>query len=304
MRLVDKWIMHVSKEHASVLSNPPVSFVVDNIARDYYHDDRDEFEAGDFPYAVPPWDFCFVEWIEPRTVRLSGCVYPTHPLGMSSTTQMGASIVSLGDVKGVEVTINALDYSCAKSPEWPEFKAKAHSSSRVFLARIFSEFQGRFIDWEMCLFIFTDNDGLATCNILVGNGLAKFPSDEQRGRINNMCQSVYHILGFAFTFSHCKNVKTVDETELMQPPPKVMRRLKLPTIKRYTLKIDGRQSDGRESNGIGQSPAYHLCRGHFATYGPEKPLFGRLVGKFWIPAHTKGSKAAGEVKKSYSAETE
>lgn len=43
-------------------------------------------------------------------------------------------------------------------------------------------------------------------------------------------------------------------------------------------------------------------RGHFASYGPEHGrglLFGKYAGRFWIPAHARGSKDVGEADSSY-----
>jgi len=44
---------------------------------------------------------------------------------------------------------------------------------------------------------------------------------------------------------------------------------------------------------------FHAVRGHFAHYSEDKPLFGKMSGRFWIPAHVRGSKDAGEIKKDY-----
>lgn len=55
---------------------------------------------------------------------------------------------------------------------------------------------------------------------------------------------------------------------------------------------------------IGTMPR-HMCRGHFAEYGPEfgkGMLFGRLSGRFFIPPHMKGKKENGTVEKDYQVE--
>lgn len=301
MRLVDKWMIHNKKHHPEATEQPPVSFVVDNIARDYYHDERDEFEASDFPYAIPPWDYCFVEWNEPRTVRVGGCVYPTQMSAAGSqVTQIGAIVFSYGSKQGCLGTARLLESSCAKSDGFDEFIHKAKNSDRVFVARIYSELLGRFVDWEIAIFVFTDKNGLASVNISVGDGLKRGHTNEQKSAIINMTVSVYHVLGFAFTFANCKNTEKVDSTNELQPTAKVMRRLGLPSIKRYTLKIDGASTARKDASGIGSPPSYHLCRGHFANYTPERPLFGRMTGKFWIPAHTKGSRKSGFIDKGYT----
>jgi hypothetical protein len=52
-----------------------------------------------------------------------------------------------------------------------------------------------------------------------------------------------------------------------------------------------------ESEGLKR--ALHICRGHFSTYSEEKPLFGRVAGTFWIPAHTRGQIKEGVVISDY-----
>lgn len=52
---------------------------------------------------------------------------------------------------------------------------------------------------------------------------------------------------------------------------------------------------------IGNMPR-HVCRGHFAEYGPEFGkglLFGRLAGRFYIPPHVRGDAKNGVVEKDY-----
>ena len=49
----------------------------------------------------------------------------------------------------------------------------------------------------------------------------------------------------------------------------------------------------------GLRKALHICRGHFATYTENNPLFGKLKGTFWKPAHVRGSIEDGIVDKDY-----
>ncbi len=58
-----------------------------------------------------------------------------------------------------------------------------------------------------------------------------------------------------------------------------------------------RREGGSETNGL--KKALHICRGHFATYSPEHPLFGKFTGTFWKPAHVRGSQEHGIVVKDY-----
>lgn len=52
------------------------------------------------------------------------------------------------------------------------------------------------------------------------------------------------------------------------------------------------------TNFEGSTPL-HLCRGHLRTYTQERPLFGKLSGTFFIPAHVRGSIDNGAVVKDY-----
>jgi hypothetical protein len=44
---------------------------------------------------------------------------------------------------------------------------------------------------------------------------------------------------------------------------------------------------------------YHICRGHFATYTEERKLFGKYVGRYWIPSHARGNIENGSIEKDY-----
>lgn len=106
----------------------------------------------------------------------------------------------------------------------------------------------------------------------------------------------------AIAFAHCKNVGL----EEVEPSPKLQkarqRRKKTPLIKYYTLTIDPMKRVLRTEGGseeVGLKRALHICRGHFANYSEDKPLFGKLSGRFWIPAHVRGSKDAGIIQKDY-----
>lgn len=107
----------------------------------------------------------------------------------------------------------------------------------------------------------------------------------------------------ATSFMHCKNVR-LDEND---PPEKPSRRRKKrhgkPLTKYYTLEIEPmRQTLRREgrSEEVGLKRSLHICRGHFATYSEEKPLFGKVAGTFWRDAHVRGRADQGMVAKDYS----
>ena len=76
-----------------------------------------------------------------------------------------------------------------------------------------------------------------------------------------------------------------------------------PTIVYKELVIDAFRKQVRyetqREGGDEVKRALHICRGHFATYTDDNPLFGKYTGTFWRPMHKRGHKEAGEVRKSY-----
>lgn len=105
----------------------------------------------------------------------------------------------------------------------------------------------------------------------------------------------------AVAFLHCKNVTTVEEPVSRQERRERQRR-KEPGIRFHTLRIEPMtevlRREGR-SDEVGLAHALHICRGHFATYTEEKPLFGKATGTFWRPDHVRGNAARGAVLKDY-----
>lgn len=123
-----------------------------------------------------------------------------------------------------------------------------------------------------------------------------------RNILENMTQATWAILT-AFGLAHCKNVKVEETTE---PAPKCVRREGFPDAKvtYRTLAIGGPAKSARkrleeDAEEASIQRALHICRGHFAEYGPEAPLFGKHVGQFWVPQHVRGTEKAGRVVKDY-----
>lgn len=106
----------------------------------------------------------------------------------------------------------------------------------------------------------------------------------------------------AISFMHCKNVKINERV-----PSTFLRRTwrdkyRRPLSTYHVLDIEGMKrvvrQEAREA-GEGTFKALHIVRGHFATYTEDKPLFGRVVGTFWRPDHTRGALTYGESKHDY-----
>jgi|GEM_PF-5929133 len=111
---------------------------------------------------------------------------------------------------------------------------------------------------------------------------------------------------FACAVMHCKNVTTREE-HLPRQLRRDRERRGLPDIVYRTLVVGPSpgQSGGKSTPKPEKTTRLHLCRGHFAEYGPDYgkgKLFGRLEGRYWVPPHVKGSTENGRVEKTYRVE--
>lgn len=129
------------------------------------------------------------------------------------------------------------------------------------------------------------------------------PSEKTIQLFRDQGKLFLHVPFLSLSFMHCKNVKTVENA----PPKKVQHHRKKmgrkPLVKYYTLEIDPMKEVLRKEGGstkTGLKKALHICRGHFATYTHEAPLFGRVVGTFWKPMHVRGRAEHGIVSKDYA----
>jgi hypothetical protein len=126
--------------------------------------------------------------------------------------------------------------------------------------------------------------------------------DSLRGLFNEGSGTFGIPLLLALSFLHCKNVVRHDTTETDGPSSKWLRRQRVPEIRYHVLDINPMKEVLRTEGGIdrnGIKKALHICRGHFATYTEEKPLFGKYTGTVWVPAHIRGSADQGVVDKDY-----
>lgn len=100
----------------------------------------------------------------------------------------------------------------------------------------------------------------------------------------------------------CKNVSLTP----VDPPEKLnkkrIKKGKQPLYRYHVLTVD--LDKGRKQSGVGRGAnlgtmPVHLCRGHFKEYTTEKPLFGRVTGRFWWQPYARGKAENGVVMKDY-----
>jgi len=101
------------------------------------------------------------------------------------------------------------------------------------------------------------------------------------------------------TLLNCKNIGT----EIVPAPLKLNKKRKKvgkqPIFSYRTLVI---KPVGKKQESIPKhlwNNRIHLTRGHFKTYTEEKPLFGRITGRFWWQPAVRGRNRDGVVMKDY-----
>lgn len=296
MRLYDKILSAGKGENADLvrsLVSQTTVFCVDAIAEYYGNSPTIEWGPDMYPYAKPPWQYCMVEWNEPKS-------WTVGKVTQDNTwyQQAGLFCAAGGQDDVARLLSNSKEVGHKQLFDGIESEAEAAIIAYPFLCKA-----GAVHGFDLRCAVVTKSDGwvlrLATTGAML-NGLSK---EAERG-VNGEMGGFLRIASLAFTFANCCNVKLDDITDEVAPSPKIRRRLKLPEVKRYTLRIAGHAARPRRESDDPQKGImpFHLCRGHFAEYTAEKPLFGKHVGRFWIPPHVKGKKERGEVIKDYRVE--
>lgn len=111
------------------------------------------------------------------------------------------------------------------------------------------------------------------------------------------------IVNFALKLLSCKNI----ETETIHPPRKLnatrSKKGKGPLVEYKVLNVSGKSARRSESSKTTResSPCrVHICRGHFKTYTEDKPLFGKITGRWWWQPIVRGEAKQGVVIKEYN----
>jgi hypothetical protein len=124
-----------------------------------------------------------------------------------------------------------------------------------------------------------------------------------KSKVSHMTSVVFLVI-HSIMLANCRNI-TLKINEPAREFQEARRRDRVrPLVSYRTIHIDpnfGRVQ--RDPSGeIGSPKPLHVCRGHFATYSEDRPLFGRkgLHGRFWVPAHVRGSEKHGIVISDYN----
>lgn len=272
-------------------------FYIDNVADYYYSHDKVAWSyAKDFPAVRPPYNDCWIEARRPAMYHEKGLTVPFSPC---FPTRWGGIV------------------------DWLPGRFDSNNRFAGFEAIAQSQEMPEFVGFLRIMLIYSMGDTIipipttyvmpldARGNIIrepITLGIVEFATDHEKCRdaASDVGQFIQTIL-MALALLNCKNVSTV-ATEPDRELNRNRRKAGLePFVKFHTLRIE---TLGRKVRKPGQSAgerfdkAWHLARGYFSHYTPEKPLFGieGLHGDFWIPSHVRGKKEVGVIHKDYQVE--
>ncbi len=107
---------------------------------------------------------------------------------------------------------------------------------------------------------------------------------------------------FALSLMHCKGIGLKRVTPPQHHSRKVRkRRQSSPKFEHHVIEIRDRQGRVVDHDNLQSAMArgLHIVRGHFSTYTENAPLFGRITGTFWIPAHVRGAASERAISSEY-----
>lgn len=267
---------------------------------------------SDIPNFSPPFRTCWIEWREPKTWLMDKGVVESK-----NESQVGVWIMA-GDVNDenrddAEGFKKLISYMLGCHPSmmpddcYGRIKEALLDSKWVLLGEQWltavEHFQGRPFWSGYSFAIFVSPSGGVVDHILGGPSL-RFSLENHGSEAVDGIYSPIHIAGLAYSFCHCKNVviqKADDDRGA-----RFHKRTKTPILTYRTLDIcpmkDVLRKEG-QIDSVGVKRAMHICRGHFATYTEDAPLFGRITGTVFRPQHVRGAEENGVVVKNYSVKT-
>lgn len=274
--------------------------VCDNVAVYVAENERQDFEYHQMPGAVPPWPVTIYEWLSPRFWNFGNGL--EEHLGGEAQCGVLIKCQDLDDGKDKRQSLVRWLGSCGGADEYRTL-ATLVNSARWFCAAFFMivDSHGRLIPMDgIQSFCLIDAAGTVLRNSIAAMSedmQAKCSDAETQAGLRRAICTMMATVWITNGMMNCKNVTTVDSTEIDAPSEKWQRRMKTPDIRYSRINIDGFTSEAQRQGGggDGHAKAWHICRGNFATYTAESPLFGKYVGRYWRPQHVRGDKKLGEV---------
>jgi len=295
----------IASEIALIRRHP--KFCLDNVARFYAEHDRQVWDMqDDIPNWAPPFQCFFAEWNEPSHWNVKD---PPKYAG-AGDAQIGLLVLSF----------KVEDESREMVDDWARFiGGLVGYPGPLQIDRSKLEGALKTSSWVLCCSFWVAQGAEPICGRPMWLGIYSFMFVSPAGRaefwfatgplfagatdLDEWEASIWgpmHVLGLGVSFCHCKNVRIAESAE--GRGERWHRRTKAPVMKFHTLDINPMRevlrTEGRLAE-CGISRAMHICRGHFATYTQESPLFGKYIGTFWRPDHVRGKASDGVVVKDY-----
>jgi hypothetical protein len=276
-------------QRQAVIDGP--KFDLQNVHDFYVTEEEPDWSVTDIPNWAPPFPSFWAEW---EHVHDEEGEAPGRAL-------YGALVGALRRGEGpLEELLDGrhLVYPAHLSPEDLRARAEWALGFSYFAAYFVPGLDGRPSWLRLRDWVFVAGDGGAITRARQWHPLVDdtCPEGERNAFVNGLLDTV----GMGIAFSHCKNVGHKDDVR--DRGERFHRRQKVPRFSYRTLVIDPMREVLRREGGLGAGGlgrALHICRGHFATYTAERPLFGHTVGQVWRPPHVRGRAEHGEVVKGY-----
>lgn len=257
-------------------------------------------DASDYPQCVPPWPTSWCEYSVKPEMWIDGqvCQVPQMHLGCFT---FHADTYNAPPELRTKFTGKLIKELKLNQPGG--FETVEDNVRHVVVMRHWMLAGGAAIPCDMRLLCLLDASGqLLRWEFLAGN--------TARGRngefTTNDAAAFFHPMLFAFSLANCKNIVAEEQTAVVDDESYKgrIKAMKKRSYRYHVLKITGSLT-GQSSEGSGGSAdkAMHICRGNFARYTDDKPLFGKYTGLFWRPMHVRGSVKNGVVDKDYAIAT-
>lgn len=292
----------------SVLNQVMVSprIRIDQVVEYFYAGtDKEMWERNrDFPFLIPPFDRVWLESSQPSRIvsEIHGVVNWTGPSRMAvhisrhNTPTNGAFNVAgaLGgslSLSGPPGTKHALFITL-----YAEYGSVFTTEAALHVPMFLDEFGAPLFFW--------DDAGRMRETFIVPPAILDMLNERGIDR-DGYAQEMNRFLDpflLALSFLNCRNA-VVSEMRVARHERRRQEKAGTASAKHYVLTIDAlkRVVSARVAEaGESVQKALHICRGHFATYSDDHPLFGKHTGKFWRPAHIRGHAESGVVTKDYS----
>lgn len=266
--------------------------VADNVSKYYWEQAKDYWTyKNDFPCVAPPFDKLFIEYATPKVYVLGD---ETRPI--RSDTDRQGMLIEYIDAAGKPFP-RPVGTGSTQSFRWAELPG---ARWYVRAMPVFRSRSGTPVYGSMLKYFAVDSSGR-----IIEDPHLVFTQAVSGGLMEDLSAGVGSMLIIALlaiSFMHCKNT-VLTATD---PPREFNRERKKaglkPFVRFHTIDIEPMKrvlrTEGRVET-VGLRKALHIVRGHFATYSEDRPLFGKVAGTFWVPAHVRGSLDGGAVVSDY-----